>query len=143
MKINVTWSDIRNGRSARTTECMVALALMRQLGVDYASVGYGGGSLLVDGQLVGLYLPLAVRNRIKFWDRCHFVLPFSFELTTSGFMTGTDLQVPAPRQPVTLFERVSGHVLGFGIARALTGQLRNCWMKLSPNILKWSFSRSA
>ena len=96
MKINVTWSDIRNGSSARTTECMVALALKRELGVDYASVGYGGGSVLVDGKPRGLYLPLAVRNRIKFWDRFHFVLPFSFELTTQGFLTGTGLQVPAP-----------------------------------------------
>ena len=95
MKINVTWSDIRNGSSARTTECMVALALKRELGVDYVSVGYGGGSVLVDGKPRGLYLPLAVRNRIKFWDRFHLVLPFSFELTTSGFLTGTDLQVPA------------------------------------------------
>jgi len=95
MKINVRWSDIRNGRSARTRECMVALALKRELGVDYASVGYAGGSILADGKLLGLYLPLAVRNRIKFWDSFHFVLPFSFELTTSGFLTGTDLQVPA------------------------------------------------
>ncbi len=95
MKINVRWSDIRNGRSARTTECMVALALKRELGVDYASVGYERGSILADGKLLGLYLPLAVRNRIKFWDRFHFVLPFSFELTTSGFLTATDLQVPA------------------------------------------------
>jgi hypothetical protein len=31
----------------------------------------------------------------SFWDRFHFVLPFSFELTTSGFLTGTDLQVQA------------------------------------------------
>jgi|SRR5579862_1563495 len=96
MKINVRWSDIRNGRSARTTECMVALALKRELGIDYASVGYAGGSVVVDGKLLGLYLPLAVRNRIKFWDRFHLALPFSFELATSGFMTGTDLKMPAP-----------------------------------------------
>ena len=95
MKINIRWSDIRNGRSARTTECMVALALKRELGVDYASVGYDGGSVLANGKLLRLYLPLAVRNRIKFWDRFHFVLPFSFDLATSGFLTGTDLQVPA------------------------------------------------
>ena len=44
MKINVRWSDLRNGRSARTTECMVALALKRELGVDYASVGYEGAA---------------------------------------------------------------------------------------------------
>src|ERR1700730_14234049 len=96
MKINVTWSDIRNGSSARTTECMVALALKRELGVDYASVGYGGGKVLAEGKLLELYLPLAVRNRIKFWDRFHFILPFSFELTTQGFLTGTGLHMPAP-----------------------------------------------
>src|SRR6202162_5408834 len=76
MKINVTWSDIRNGRAGRTTECMVALALKRELGVEYASVGYGGGSVLIDGKLLALYLPLAIRNRIRFWDNFHFVLPF-------------------------------------------------------------------
>jgi hypothetical protein len=94
MKINVRWSDIRNGRLARTTECMVALALKRELGVDYASVGYEGGSVLADGKLLVLYLPLAVRKKIKSWDRFHFVLPFSFELTVSGFLTGADFRVP-------------------------------------------------
>ena len=33
----------------------------------------------------------------SFWDRFHFVLPFIFELTTSGFLTGTDLQVQVQR----------------------------------------------
>lgn len=101
MKINVTWLDIRNGRSARTTECMVALALKRELGVEYASVGYEGGSVVADGELVALYLPLAVRAKIKFWDRFHLVLPFSFELSTSGFLTGTGLHVPARLAPRT------------------------------------------
>ena len=68
MKIKVRWSDIRHGRSARTTECMVALALKRELGVAYASVGYEGGTVLADGKLLALYLPLAVRNKIKAWD---------------------------------------------------------------------------
>lgn len=99
MKINVRWSDIRSGCSARTTECMVALALKRELGVDYASVGYEGGSVMAGGELVGLYLPLAVRAKIRFWDRFHFVLPFSFELSTSGFLTGTGLHVPARLTP--------------------------------------------
>jgi hypothetical protein len=96
MKINVQWSDIRDGRPGRTTECMVALALERELGVNYASVGYQGGKVLADGNLLELYLPLAVRNKIRFWDRFHFVLPFSFELTTSGFLTGTDFAASAP-----------------------------------------------
>lgn len=99
MKINVRWSDIRNGRAARTTECMVALALKRELGVEYASVGYEGGSVVAGGELVSLYLPLAVRAKIKFWDRFHFVLPFSFELSTSGFLIGTGLHVPARLTP--------------------------------------------
>jgi hypothetical protein len=51
---------------------MVELALKRQLGINYASVDYRGGSLLADGKLVGLYLPLAVHNGIKFLG------PFSF-----------------------------------------------------------------
>lgn len=93
MKINVKWSDIRNGRAGRTTECMVALALKRELGVEYASVGYDGGSVLIDGQLLALYLPLAIRNRIKYWDNFHFVLPFSFDLAIAGFLTATDLPV--------------------------------------------------
>ena len=72
MKISVTWSDIRNGRSARTTECMVALALKRELGVDYASVGYGGGKVLAEGKLLELYLPLAVPEQDQVLG------PFSF-----------------------------------------------------------------
>ena len=95
MKINVRWSDIRDGSTARTTECMVALALKRELGVDYASVGAEGGTILADGELVQLYLPQAVRAKIRFWDRFHLVLPFSFELTTTGFLSGRSLQAPA------------------------------------------------
>ena len=45
MRINVTWSDIRAGRAAKTMECMVALALKRELGVDYASVGYQSATI--------------------------------------------------------------------------------------------------
>jgi hypothetical protein len=96
MKINVRWSDILDGRLAKTQECMVALALKRELGVDYVSVGYEGGSVLVGGNLLAFYLPQAVRNKIKFWDHFHFALPFSFELTTSGFLSGTDLQMAPP-----------------------------------------------
>ncbi len=49
---------------------------------------------------LALYLPLAVRAKIKFWDRFHFVLPFSFELSTSGFLTGADWYVPPPTAPI-------------------------------------------
>lgn len=97
MKIHVTWSDIREGRAARTTQCMLAIALKRQLGVKYASVGYGAGTVLVEGELVGVYLPVEVRNKIKFWDRFRLVLPFSFELRSAGFLSGTDLPVPHPK----------------------------------------------
>ena len=101
MKINVRWSDILRGKSARTTECMVALALKRELGVEYASVGGKEGSILAEGGLVRLYLPQEVRTRIKFWDRFHLVLPFSFELATTGFLSGRTLEpalVPVTRR---------------------------------------------
>jgi hypothetical protein len=99
MRINVTWSDIRSGRAAKTGECMVALALKRELGVDYASVGHRSATIRVDGQYVRVYLPREVENKIKSWDRSHFVLPFSFELTCSGFLAGQRLEYrPAPLQ---------------------------------------------
>jgi len=91
MKINVKWADIRNGRSAKTTECMVALALKRELGVPYASVGPREATITVDGESLKVYLPKNVGNKIRFWDRFHFVLPFSFELWCSGFLTGQRL----------------------------------------------------
>jgi hypothetical protein len=97
MKINVTWSDIREGRSARTMECMVARSLKRELGVDYASVGYRSATIRVGGQYVKVYLPRNVQEKIKSWDRSGFVLPFSFELSTSGFLVGQQLEYgPAP-----------------------------------------------
>jgi hypothetical protein len=98
MRINVTWSDIRSGRAAKTGECMVALALKRELGVDYASVGHRSATIRIDGQYVKVYLPREVENKIKSWDRSHFVLPFSFELTCSGFLAGQRLEY----RPATL-----------------------------------------
>lgn len=65
MKINVTWADIKNGKSGQPTECMVALALKRQLGVSYASVGYRDASIAIDGQFTKIYLPLSVRRKIR------------------------------------------------------------------------------
>ena len=84
MKINVTWSDIRAGRAARTMECMVALALKRTLGCDYASVGYRAATVRIGGEYVKIFLPQEVQNKIRAWDRTQFVLPFSFELSTLG-----------------------------------------------------------
>jgi hypothetical protein len=102
MKINVTWSDIHNGKSAKTMECMVALALKRELGIAYASVGHRSATILIDGQYIKVYLPRKVENKIKSWDRSHFVLPFSFELSCSGFLAGQRLEYeyyPSRMQP--------------------------------------------
>jgi hypothetical protein len=84
MRINVTWSDIFAGRAARTMECMVALALKRALGCDYASVGYRSATIRVSGEYVKIYLPQEVQDKIRSWDRSQFVLPFSFELSSLG-----------------------------------------------------------
>ena len=90
MKINVTWSDIWNGKSGKTSECMVALALQRQLQISFASVGLMDATIVAEGQYVKVYLPNKVAGRIRFWDRFHFVLPFSFELVCSGFLVGAE-----------------------------------------------------
>ena len=79
MKINVTREDIRNGKAGKPTACMVALALKRELGISYASVGYRDAKILVDGQYVKLYFPKSVEKKIRFWDGFHFVFPFSFD----------------------------------------------------------------
>src|SRR5579871_7034206 len=50
MKINVTWADIKHGKSGKPTECMVALALKRELGVSYATVGFRDAGVVIDGQ---------------------------------------------------------------------------------------------
>ena len=92
MKIHVRWEDIRDGQSAKTMECMVALALKRELGVRYASVGYGDATILAEGECVRIYLPRKVGNKIRFWDRFHLMLPFSFELSPLGLLTGPRLQ---------------------------------------------------
>ncbi len=97
MKINVTREDIRNGRPGKPTACMVALALKRELGLSYASVGYREAKILLDGQYVKLYLPKNVEKKIRFWDGFHFVFPFSFELVPSGFLTGSAITLQAPK----------------------------------------------
>jgi len=97
MKINVTREDIRNGKPGRPTECMVAFALKRELGISYASVGYREAKILVDGQYTKLYLPKRVEKKIRFWDGFHFVFPFSFELLASGFLTGSAITLQASK----------------------------------------------
>lgn len=95
MKISVTRKDIRNGKPGKPGECMVALALKRELGISYASVGHREARILIDGQYTSLYLPKKVEEKIRFWDGFHFVFPFSFELVLSGFLTGSALTLPA------------------------------------------------
>jgi hypothetical protein len=105
MRINVTWSDIRAGRAAKTMECMVALALKRELGVDYASVGYQSATIRLEGQYVKIYLPQEVQKKIRSWDRSQFVLPFGFELSSLGLFE-------APRRRY----RLAGMQLGLAAA---------------------------
>jgi len=97
MKINVTREDIRNGEPGKPTECMVALALKRELGISYASVGYREAKILIDGQYTKLYFPRNVEKKIRFWDGLHFVFPFSFELVPSGFLTGSAITLRAQK----------------------------------------------
>jgi len=110
MKINVTWSDIRGGKSSQSTQCMVALALKRELGTAYASVGYSDATVMVDGRPFRIYLPRKVGNLIRFWDRFHLVLPFSFEVVCTGFLTGHSLHVE-PRPTATPTRALRGALL--------------------------------
>jgi hypothetical protein len=94
MRVDVTWRDIFEGRSMRTTACMVALALKRELGTDYASVGLRDVRIRLDGRYVTLRLPKEVGRKIRFWELFHFVFPFSFE-----FPGLTLSSAPAPTLP--------------------------------------------
>jgi len=93
MKINVTWADIRGGKRGKPTECMVALALKRELVTDYASVGYHDARILVNGESVKVYLPATVQRKIRLWDLARLVTPFSFEFVSSGFLTGSAIRL--------------------------------------------------
>jgi|SRR5690242_10163128 hypothetical protein len=97
MKINVTRDDIRNGKPGKPTACMVALALKRELGISYASVGYREAKILVDARYLKLYFPKSVEKKIRFWDRFHFAFPFSFELIPEGFLTDSAI-ILQPRE---------------------------------------------
>ena len=99
MKINVTREDIRNGKAGKPTECMVALALKRELGISYASVGYRDAKILVDGQYVKLYFPKSVEKKIRFWDGFHFVFPFSFGTPAGGFPVRLDNHIAGSEHP--------------------------------------------
>ena len=80
MRIRVVWSDIREGKARSTTACMVALALKRELGVAYASVGLEDVRFRINGRFVTLRLPREVSRKIRFWELFHFVFPFGFDL---------------------------------------------------------------
>ena len=82
MRIKVTWKDILAGEPTKTTGCMVALALKRELGTGYASVGIREARVRQDGQYLRLRLPETVQRKIRFWDVHRFVLPFSFEFSS-------------------------------------------------------------
>src|SRR5437879_4189623 len=97
MKINVTLDDIRKVKPRKPTESMVALAVKRELGISYDSVGYREAKILVDGQYTKLYFPRNVEKKIRFWDGLHFVFPFSFELVPSGFLTGSAITLRAQK----------------------------------------------
>ena len=93
MRVNITWDDICAGKAMRTTECIVALALKRELRTEFASVGLDDVRLRMDGRYVTLRLPKIVGRKIRFWERFHFVIPFSFEFP--GLAFGTVLAEPA------------------------------------------------
>ena len=127
MKIKVTWSDIFSGKPGRTTECMVALALKRELGLPYASVGHRIATVARHGRCVSVYLPRAVQQRIRFWDHAGFVLPFSFDLCCSGYLYGEAAdEVFLVPQPVE--RKRAPRLLGLG------------W---SANWGQWQFARAA
>jgi hypothetical protein len=79
MRINVSWNDIRLGKRRSTTECMLALALKRELGIDYVSVGLCDIRIRVEGSYLTLHLPNEIGRKIRFWELFHFIFPFSFD----------------------------------------------------------------
>lgn len=91
MRINVTWDDILGGKPMRTTECMVALALKRELGIDYASVGFRDVRMRIDDRYITLRLPGEVGRNIWFWERFHFMFPFSFDFGLSDWLSANRL----------------------------------------------------
>jgi hypothetical protein len=93
MRVNVSWEDVRAGKSMRTSECMVAVALKRELGTEYASVGLRDVRIRMDGRYLTLRLPRKVERKIRFWELFHFAFPFSFEFP--GLAIGSGLAEPA------------------------------------------------
>ena len=101
MRINVSWDDIRLGKRRSTTECMLALALKRELGIDYVSVGLCDIRLAVDGGYLTLHLPTEIGSKIRFWELFHFTLPFSFDFPGLAIGLGSQTVVhPAVKTAV-------------------------------------------
>jgi hypothetical protein len=55
------------------------LALKRELGVAYVSVGLNDAKFRIDTRYVTVRLPLEVRRKIWFWEKFAFARPFSFD----------------------------------------------------------------
>jgi hypothetical protein len=85
MQIRVTWIDIVAGKSMRASECMVALAIKRELGTEYVSVSLGDVRIKLDRGYVTLRLPANVGQKIRIWELFHFAFPFAFEFPGLGF----------------------------------------------------------
>ena len=76
IRVDVTQADIDAGKRATTRECMVALALKREIN-DWVEVCHAG---YMDP--TGMHtFPPGVAERILAWDLGSRVEPFSFELT--------------------------------------------------------------
>jgi hypothetical protein len=96
MRINVSWGDIRWGKRRSTTECMLALALKRELGIDYVSVGLCDIRIRVDDSFLTLRLPNEIGRKIRLWELFHFTLPFSFDFPGLGIgLCGHNVWRPA------------------------------------------------
>lgn len=81
--IRVSQEDIDNGKRAHVTECMVARAMKRALGVE-VMVAFKG-AVLTDGSGKSFRLPDEVAEKILTWDIGAKMEPFSFELDIPAF----------------------------------------------------------
>jgi hypothetical protein len=108
MTINITWQDIRAGKFMSTSHCMVALAIKRELGADYVSVGLDDVRIRVDGRYLTLRLPPEVGSKIRWWERFHLVFPFSFEFPGFAFGSGSANAVASDEKTIPAVGGFSG-----------------------------------
>ena len=92
MTINITWQDIRAGKFMSTSHCMVALAIKRELGADYVSVGLDDVRIRVDGRYLTLRLPPEVGSKIRWWKGSIW-----FFLSVLNFPVSRSVLVPRTR----------------------------------------------